>query len=163
MQQNKNKSGVVAGIMLPMGLVCLFAFCSLALAIFGGKAYRNIQASVDDSYGSTVAASYLRTRIAQAKGSQVLLREEEGIQVLSIGFTANGEAYETRIFMQDGRLVESFERADAPFDKNSGVEIAPLKNCRFEITDDGLFIANLESLGGSQVRTAVAVMEGGRL
>ena len=161
MQQKKSASGSVAGILLPMGLVCLFAFCSLALALMGGQAYRQIQSSVDDSYDTTVAASYLRTKLSQNNQSgAVQLREENGVQLLVIQSKSNDVLYETRIYMKDGRLMENFERADVPFAPVDGVMIAELASCRFAL-DEGLFTAEMESRAGTSTSTAFAVTQGG--
>ena len=148
------------GILLPMGLVCLFAFCSLALALVGGQAYKHIQGNVDDSFGSTVAASYLRTKLCQP-GGQVSLRTEDGVQVLAIAQTSAGTTYETRIYFSNGQLLEAFVAKDTPFYEAGGMQIAQLAGCEFALSSDGLFEAELTSDAGTLTRTACAVQEGG--
>lgn len=164
MHSKKHTSGAVAGILLPMGLVCLFAFCALALALLGGRAYRGIQARVDDSHNSTVAAGYLRTKLEQnAHGAQVFLRDEGGLQVLVIAKQVNGTLYETRIFMYSGRLWETYETADAPFGTAGAMQIARLHSCTFSLSSDGLFSAMLVSPAGTVTQATHALGQGGAL
>lgn len=163
MQNSKHTSGVVSGIMLPIGLICLFAFCSLALALLGGRAYKQIQTKVDDGFNSTVAASYLRTKLSHNnRTGSVSLREEQGIQMLVIESVTGGQQYETRIYVKDGYLIENFERADADFASVSGMRIAQVDSCVFTL-EDGLFTAEITTPLGSVVKTSFAIVEGGRL
>lgn len=162
--QHKKKlnSGMVSGILLPLGLVCLFAFCSLALALMGGRAYKQIQAGVDDSFGSTVAASYLRTKLSQNNGAGlVTLREEDGIEVLDITAKISDRDFETRIFMWQGQLMEMFVAADTEFSVEGGISIAKIQSCSFSISEESLFVAEIESMAGTQTRTAFALLAGG--
>ena len=162
MQPNKHKSGVVAGILLPMGLTCLFAFCSLALALMGGRAYKQIQGSIDDSFGSTVAANYLRTKLSQNNtAGAVSLRQEGAFELLVIASEVSERPYETRIYVNEGQLMESFVAGDTPFNASSGMKIASLSSCTFAIAEDGLFTAELTSPEGAKTRTAFALAEGG--
>lgn len=164
MTRTSGKSGIVAGILLPMGLVCLFAFCSLALALYGGSAYKQIQTGVEDSFGPSVTAGYLRTKLSQFNTSGgVSLRDEDGVQVLAIRSESGGALYETRIYMNDGKLMENYERADTPFAPLGGIQIASLSACRFSLEVDGLFTAEIESLDGTMTRTSFAVAQGGGL
>lgn len=161
MRTKRETSGVASGILLPMGLICLFAFCSLALALMGGRAYKQIQSGINESYGSTVAASYLRTKLSQNNEvGRVNLREEGPYQLLVIESEQNGAVYETRIFLDGGELKESYVPADTPFSPASGVGIASVSECVFTLDDDGLFTAELRSEQGSATRTVFALAGG---
>lgn len=161
MMGNRHKTGVVAGVLLPMGLVCLFAFCSLALALMGSRAYKQIQGIIDDSFGSTVAANYIRTKLRQNndKGG-ITLRQEQGYELLVIESRTEADIFEIRIFWDNGELRESFVQADTAFDPALGVAIAKVRSCKFSISPDGLFEANIESPQGAHTRTAFALLEG---
>ncbi len=161
----REKSGIVAGVLLPMGLICLFAFCSLALALFGGGAYRQIQGAVDDSFNCNIAAGYLRNKLSQNNaGGALSLREEDGVQLLVIAVSEGGREYETRIYHADGQLRENTVTAGAPFQiSGADITIARLQSCRFECSGDGLFTAEMVSAAGTAVRTAIALPEGGGL
>lgn len=170
MRHKKQRSGVVAGIMLPMGLICLFAFCSLALALLGGRAYKAIQGEVDRSHGGSVAASYLRTKLGQAGGAnEVALREMEGTQVLVLATEIQDTPYETRIFLHDGMLTETFGAASSRLEPLGGNAIAPVASCSFAIDEAGLFTAEFtgqpkdEGGEGDRTQMAYALAGGGRL
>ncbi len=160
MQGRQNKSGALAGILLPLGLICLFAFCSLLLALMGGQAYKSIQNGVDDSFDSTVTANYLRTKLAQNnRAGAISLRTEGDIEVLVIASGTGNERYETRIYVQDGRLMENYAMASAPFSPEGGMSIAKVRSCSFSI-EDGLFTAEIESPAGYSTRTVFLLAQG---
>ena len=163
MSGKREKSGVVAGVLLPMGLICLFAFCSLALALFGGQAYRQIQGAVDDSFDCNVAASYLRNKLSQNNtGDSISLREENGVQLLVISTTVGERSFETRIYHANGQLRESTVAAGMPFEISpADITIARLQSCNFTCSEDGLFTAEMVSAAGTRTRTAFAMVEGG--
>ncbi|MDL2219038.1 DUF4860 domain-containing protein [Ruminococcaceae bacterium OttesenSCG-928-O06] len=168
MQPNKQKSGAILGILLPMGLVCLFALCSLMLAMIGGRAYKQVQATVDDAHNSSVAAGYLRTKLAQNNQSgAIALRNEDGVQVLVITVAMQDSAavLETRIHYNNGRLLEETVPADEAFEPGYGTRIALLEDCRFALTPEGLFTADLVGPAPQYTTThlAFAIAEGGRL
>lgn len=162
MNSKKTTSGVVAGILLPMGLICLFAFCSLTLALLGGNAYRQIQGGIEDSYGSTVCANYLLTKLSQNNATgQITLRQEGDVQLLVIATVVQERDYETRIYYDDGQLKETLVSADTPFKAQDGMTVANVKNCTFSLSDSGLFTADIESPGGEITRTVFALAGGG--
>lgn len=159
MQDNQKRSGSVMGILLPMGLICLFAFCSLALALLGGQAYRQIQAGVDDAFDSTVAASYLRNKLTQNnEAGRISLREEGAFNVLVI---ADDNDLETRIYVIDGELRETYVKADTAFEAASGITIAQVAACSFELSAEHVFTAEIESPEGVHSRVAFALANGG--
>ena len=145
-----------------MGLICLFAFCSLVLALMGGQAYRQIQAGVDDAFGSNVAASYLGAKLVQNNtAGAVALRGEGDDQILTISMPIGDEVYETRIYLHDGQLKETLVLAGEEHRPNEGMSIAQVRSCRFGIAADGLFTAELVSPAGVRTRVAFALLEGG--
>lgn len=159
MNSYRQKSGVISGVLLPVGLVCLFAFCSLALALMGGQAYRGITSDIDDSYGSTVAVNYLRTKLSQNnQAGAVSIRQLAGLDVLVIESESGGNQYETRIFVYDGSLCESFVSASQPLEPTNSVEIAKISECHFSISEDGLFEAEIVSPLGVPARMAYALV-----
>lgn len=163
MNSTKHKTGVMAGILLPMGLVCLFAFCSLALALLGGNAYKQIQNGIDDSYGSTVSSNYLLTKLSQNNvAGQVSLRQEGDYQVLVIENKLEVGDYETRIYFDNGQLKETLVPAGTPFSAAGGMKVASVQSCTFALSEDGLFTAVIESPHGKVTRTVFALAtEGG--
>lgn len=160
MHQFKKGSGLVTGVLLPVGLICVFAFCSLLMAVMGARAYRSLQTNNDDSYGSTVAANYLRTKLAQNNAAgRIELRDEGGVQVLVIREEGEELNYETRIFVHGGNLREIYVSENQLFVAQSGTVIAPLQSCIFSIDDEGLFEAEITSPRGIVTNTAFSLVE----
>lgn len=162
--QQKTSSGTIVGILLPLGLICLFAFCSLALALMGGRAYKSIQANIDSGYGTTVAASYLRTKLSQNNlPGSIRLTQENGVEVLSLSTTQNESSYLTRIYMHEGQLKESFLPEGSAFQPAGGVPIAMVNECTFALDEETkLFTANMRNGDGVATRVAFALAGGER-
>lgn len=157
MRHGTNKSGAIAGILLPMGLVCLFAFCSLALALLGGRAYKAIQASVDENFETSVAANYLRTKVTQNNAAgRVELRREGAFDLLVITSGTEDNLFETRIYVIDGELRETYVPASVPFEAATGITIAQVEDCAFSI-ENGLLRAGILSTSGVNAEVAVAL------
>ena len=163
MKNGKKSYELIIGIVLPMLLICVFAFCSLGITLMGAQAYRKLQSNWVDEFGSSVAANYLRTKISQnnIEGS-IYLKTEGDYNVLVIEDTQQEEPYETRIFVKDNDLKEIFVRKDTPFDENQGNTIAQVSLCEFSI-DGGIFSAEIRSVEGGHTRVAVALAGGGAL
>ena len=88
MQNRKRSFGLPASVLLPIGIICLFAFCSLALAVIGGRAYKNIQHDINDHFGVTVSAHYLRTKLSQNNtAGSISLRRQGDADMLVIAST----------------------------------------------------------------------------
>lgn len=162
MRGKAKRSGSVVGILLPMGLICLFAFCSLALALLGGQAYKQKQTGVDDAFDSTVAASYLRNKLTQNNRADLVeLRDEGAFTLLVFTDERGGTPVETRIYVIDGELRETFVPADTPFEAASGLTIANVGDCTFSLDEDNVFTANIVSPEGVHTRVAFALAGGG--
>lgn len=161
----QNRSNAAGGILLPLGLICLFAFCSLLLAILGTRAYSSVQQSIDNDFGATVTANYLRTKLGRANAQNAVeIRQIEGVQVLAIATQAGGMQFETRIYVYEGQLMEDYVDADAPLRQPGApgsVVIAQVQSCHFEITPDHLLTVDIVSHGNAKSRLVFALLEGG--
>lgn len=157
MHKRARGGGLITAVLLPMGLICIFAFCSLLLVVVGVDVYRQVQDSGDRSYDSAVLASYLRTKVVQnnVEGC-IYLRDEDGLEVLVIESAAQGTELETLIFFQDGKLYEGLKLAEDDFNPGLASAIASVDGCSFAITD-GLLTAELLIPGGEVARVAVTL------
>lgn len=161
MRFGANKFSAIAGILLPIGLICLFAFCSLALALLGGRAYKDIQSSVDENFETAVTANYLRTKVSQNNvDGHVEMRKEGGFELLVITSGTADNLLETRIYVIDGELRETYVTASAPFEAASGITIATVGDCKMTV-EDGLFQADILSTEGVSTQVAVALAGAG--
>lgn len=163
MQKVIRRNGMLSSL-LPLGLVVVFALSSLALALMGGRAYREIQDGVAQSYDSVIASSYLRTKLSQDNLADAAeLRTVGTYQVLVLARpsqTGTG-TLETRIYVDNGYLKESFGQANAAFDASLGVPVAAVRSCTFDIDDNGLFTASIVCPNGDEVRSVFALAQGG--
>jgi hypothetical protein len=154
-RSKKQSSGTITGVLLPLGMICLFAFCSMFLLLTGLNVYRQLRQGSESVFGSTVAYSYLHTKISQnnAEGT-ISLREESGTQMLVLSNPNQGEnPYETRIYFFGGELCELFTPANEPFDPNLGTTITPLLHCNFSI-EQGLFEADMMTVEEESIHMA---------
>lgn len=161
MHSHKQKSGLVTGALLPVGLVCVFALCALLMAVLGVRAYQTLQEDVDDEYNSTVVANYLRTKLSQHnRAGAVEIRQENGVEVLIIKDDSGDRRYETRIFVHAGSLREIYISEEQPFTQTGGVAIAQVTSCRFTLTGN-LFRAEIVSPQGVTSYTSFVLVQGG--
>jgi len=121
-------------ILLITSLLLLFGVTTYTLVSAGGRAYGRVMDKREDSVSLRVALSYLTTQLRQNDtDGAVLLREESCGECLVLRRRYDGETYETRIYLDDGRLWESFTPADMPFDPAAGDEITPLTGLSFRL------------------------------
>jgi hypothetical protein len=160
----KQSSGTITGVLLPLGMICLFAFCSMFLLLTGLSVYRELRQGSDSVFGSTVAYSYLHTKLSQSNTEGAIsLREEEGTQVLVISNPNQGEnPYETRIYFFGGKLCELFTPASEPFDPALGTTITALLYCSFSI-DGSLFEADMMTVEEESIHMAFGLVGGSGL
>ncbi|MDL2324148.1 DUF4860 domain-containing protein [Ruminococcaceae bacterium OttesenSCG-928-A16] len=162
MQKKQKRSGIIAGVLLPMGIICLFALGSLVLALYGGRVYKSIQLCGADEFETTITANYLRTKLSQNnKVDAIWLANQGGTQVLTIELKTDEGVYETRIFVHQGQLMESFTSQSKAFAVEDAVPISAVQSCTFSILDDNLFLAEITSPNGAFTRVAFALVQGG--
>lgn len=162
MRKKLSSSGIVAGVLVPMGIICLFALGSLALALFGGQVYQNIQAFGEYDFETTVMAYYLRTKLLQNNTpGAVHLETQDGIEMLAIDAEGGDGIYQTRIFVYDGQLMEIFAAKDKALDMEDATVVAKVRECRFSISENNLFMAEIIADNGDYTRVAFALVQGG--
>lgn len=158
MRKSGKRSGIIAGVLLPMAIVCLFAVGALALALFGGRAYKAIQNYTSADFETTVTTNYLRTKISQNnKKDAVAIETIDGVQVLLIDVPTESGTYQTRIFVYNGEMMESFTAKEKVFDPADATVISKVAACEFSISENGLFVAEIESEDGTHTRVAFAL------
>ena len=152
MRRCQRGSGIMIGVVLPLAVLCLFAFASLGVGVAGVQLYHRGQAARDDAFACTTAAQYLRGKLqAVHSAADVTVRQEGVGDVLVLRAAIGGESYETRIFLCDGQLMECFVSAAQGFDPLAAVPIVSLQGFRVQLGTDGMLSAALESAGGEQL------------
>lgn len=117
--QKQNLSGLM--VLIVFGV---FAVCILGVLLSGTKVYDGLTARDRTAYENRTAAQYLSTRIHQAKNTDaVRIVKEDGRTVLCITELYDGEAFETRLYCENGWLCEQFLSAESETDPDEGERI----------------------------------------
>ena len=87
-------------------LVALFAVCTLLAASYGLNTFLSIRENSDAIYASRTGMTYIATKLRQMNGKVSTAKDE-----LIITSSINGEEYQTRIYLENGTLCESFGKA----------------------------------------------------
>lgn len=163
MHTSQKRSGLISGLLLPLGLICLFAMCSLALALLGGRAYKTLNQDNAENFSGAVVASYLRTKLAQNNSVDAVSVQQFGDTEVLVIRTGDSFDYEIHIFVRDGYLVEAYVPASDAFNPTLGERIAPVTSCSFAISSSGLFTAEIVTPQGQSMTMAFALIQGGVL
>lgn len=111
-------------------LVGMFAVLAATLTLVSFRAYRSVSQTSSQNSEGLIALSYLFNKVHSAE--EVALENCRGTDVLRLGESVDGAAYETRIYYADGALREYFCQRDEPFDGELGAEIARLDALSFQ-------------------------------
>lgn len=110
-------------------IVFAFIFVSVLLMIIGSQVYSNITRSMDHNAALRTASGYITNKEREFGSSYQV--EDEMIVFYS---TLDGERYICRMYLFDGKLIESLLPQGYEFELGDGEEIAPLDG--FEIEKD---------------------------
>jgi hypothetical protein len=134
-------------------LLLLFGATSFMVVSAGGGSYQRVMDKRAVSGDLRVALSYLTTQLRQndEAGAVSLRPDPSGGDMLVFTQTFDGESYETRVYLADGRLMEATVAADASFETLAGTEIVPLTGWRVAFippSDGGTGLALLSVSAG---------------
>lgn len=154
MSKNKHQGSMLSTFILPISLVCLFAFSAFVLTFLGSASYKNIKKNFDAVNNETVIVSYLSTKLRQAnvQGALAIERTEEGDCLVIEEINDMGKTYETTIFCKDGGLYEDYHEKESAFDGgNTAMKITALDTLVLTpITENLLEIETRLENGSSQ-------------
>ncbi len=129
-----------------LSLFAVFAITSLLLVYSGTKAYENITVSMENSFSSRTAISYIDELVKQNNSKDnINVGEVEGITALKITEMAADIEYVRYIYFYDGYLRELFIPSDMVPTATDGQRLVRLKNftlieidglLHFTVTDD---------------------------
>ena len=155
--------GEVRGVFI-FALLAAFALLSLVVVVVGARSYRMINATAEQAFVSRTGMSYLvgKVRGADAAG-QIVIREEGGMDVLTLGQTIDGARYVTYIYCDGTSVREYFARDDIAFSPDFGETIFDASNLTLSL-DGGLLTIMIVDDGGEWHTSSVylqAAKEGG--
>jgi len=122
-----SKHGPIIEMACIVTLLFLFGASTYSLVAAGFGSFNRMNESQDECLNTRVAMNYLSTHIRRSdvEGSVRIDNSPFGA-CLVLSEDIEGERYETRIYLHNGHLEESFVSADMPFDEGYGAEIIPL-------------------------------------
>lgn len=168
MFQNKQNESMLSTFILPISLVCLFAFSALILTFLGSENYKSIKGNYDATTESTVAVSYLTNKVRQNnRQDAVAVVHSVAGDRLEISETLEGGAYRTVIYCENGVLYEStFAEGQENGLEANAMRVAELDRLAVSSPDGNLLNFEVTGTGGqihtfSQNTVGVRVMEAG--
>ena len=132
-------------------LIGLFAIASITLVLSGINVYRHVTTEAALNTEKQIALSYLGNKIHAYDGTgSVSLKTYNGIDVLCLLERFDDEAYETRIYYDDGTLWEQFVSADEAFDSQLGERLTEIESIQFKNVKPDLLQVTVVLPDGSQ-------------
>ena len=122
-----NKRASTVEMCCVMLLLFLFGASTCAMFVAGYESFGRMNKLQDDCLNTRVAMNYVSMHIRRADVSRAVRVEDSTLgTILTLSEDIEGESYETRIYLHNGYLKESFVSAETPFDEEYGFEIIQL-------------------------------------
>ncbi len=145
----KHHSHAVTGLFV-FALIAVFAILAMLLVIIGAQTYRSITDSADLNAQRRMATSYIANRIRSSdRQGNIRVEEYDGTTALVLASEVDGEAYETRIYCENGELREQYVSAADPFDPEIGQTVSEIGEMRVSMENDRMILVEIEQLDGT--------------
>ena len=130
-----------------------FGLSAMMLTLLGARAYQRIAAGMEEGRTLRSALSYVANRVhAGDEAGGVTVMTRDGIALLCLTETVDGDDYLTCIYYYDGWLREFATVAgNTDFDLDGGDKIVALE--RFEISAEGRLLSFEAEAGSGESRT----------
>ncbi len=155
--------GEVRGVFV-FALLAAFALLSLIVVVVGARSYRMINDTAEQAFVSRTGMSYLvgKVRGADAAG-QLAIRDENGMDVLTLGQTIEGARYVTYIYCDGTTVREYFARDDIAFSPDYGETIFSASELTLSLSGSLLTIQIVDDDGKAHTASLYlqAAKEGG--
>lgn len=139
-------------------LIGLFSLTSLTLTLVGTRVYRSVTNSAAQNSDSQIVLSYLRNKVRafDTQGS-VILDERNGMPVLCLYESVDGQRYETSIYAYRGAIWERFAPAGDVFDPENGERLIDAQSLQWTLLSDHLLEATVVMENGSTSTVRMAL------
>lgn len=128
-----------AEILLVVALFFLYTIFALLLSVMVADTYREGAERSERNYNMRTSVLYLTEKVRQTNAPEgISVRQTEEGDALVLGMSANGERYETWIYVEDGYLREVLLLQGADFMPGIGQKIMPLSSLDLELGQKGL-------------------------
>ena len=121
------------------GLIALllfgvFAVCVLAVLLTGADAYRRLTQRDRAAYDRRTCVQYVATRVRQADAlNGVSVEDFNGMPCLTL---RDRDDYVTRVYCDDGYLMELYCDADMEMEPEDGEQVIPASELDLSLEDD---------------------------
>ena len=148
---------------LTLLLLLVFALCALMTAAFGVRMYRSISGAADANYALRASISYVSGKIRALDETGFLtVSRIDGLDVLVLSETIEGDLYKTYIYVYDGQLYELFTDEFFAFDPAAGIALVEISRFTFELEENALNMTAMAISGETRsARTMFRAAKGG--
>lgn len=142
-------------------LIGLFALSALTLTLIGTRVYRRATDTAAQVGSSQMVLSYLGNKIRTFDTQDaVRLETRDGLPVLCLRETLDGEVYETLIYVYRDMLWERFAAAEDAFDPEGGEQLAKVRSLTVTLAAAHLLQATVVMPDGETRTLRVALLSG---
>jgi len=155
MNRLKQKNHVFDTLFVSL-LFFVFLFCALTVVVIGSLVYRASTESMNEHFSSTTGLAYLVQKVRQNDLSgNIEATTLNGVDVLKIHHTIDGNSFETYIYAYDGYLLELFMKEGVDFSLGAGSKVMAARGFEIE-RGEGLFTFTLTDEYGNANTISVA-------
>ena len=122
-----NRRGSIIQTTCIITLLCSLGVSTFILVAAGYGSFKRMNEFQEECLNARVAMNYVSMQIRRSDvKDSVRIDDSPSGARLVLSEDIEGEIYETRIYLYDGYLRESFVSAESPFDEEYGLEVIPL-------------------------------------
>jgi len=138
-------------------LLGAFAAMSTMMVLLGAQSYRSIvDHATQNNEGRTLGA-YVRSMVrAQDADGSVELEQRDGMKLLALHETIDGEEYVTWLYCYEDMMYEQFTGAGRDFEPEGGSAICPAVSFEPKL-ENGLLTVDMVDGAGESCRVQVAL------
>ena len=156
MTPKKHRVGTLAALIVGL----LFAQCLLLTVLFGVRSYRAVTTSTDHSYARRVALSYLTQRVRAYDGQGTIsVGKFEDLDALCFYETADGQTYQTILYVYDGWMRELYTAVGEAFTPADGTPL--IETQALSLSRDGSLLHIMLTDRSGQNMAGVLRLRGG--
>lgn len=141
------RSATLRDVITAITATVLFAVI-LCLVVFAARGYQHASRLQDENGNTRAVLSYITGSVRDSGTSDITIEDRSGTECLII----NGDGYEQRFYLSDGRLLEEYTEPGAATEPDTALEIGYTSKLEFELDGDGMLTVRTDS-GSSSVNT----------
>ena len=125
-------------------LIGLFAATSLTLTLIGMRVYREVTVNATQNSSSQMMLHYLSNKIHTFDAvDSIAIEYRNGLDVLCLYETLDGQRYETAIYAYQGSVMELFTQTGIPFQPENGERLMEARSLTFMMPSPQLIEAKV--------------------